>query len=251
MNHAPLPSHHVEYEVRAGYLSIVADDGATFSAYGAQPRLGERFPAVVLLHDWWGLNTAARLLAVQLAQAGFYVVAPDLFDGKHAATAREAAVLVEEIARKRRFRRVMESFDVLETNLHATRRTAVVGIGMGGGLAFRAAIQYPHREAAVVALSGFPQTYSGQFRNCPVPVLAVYGGADPLIPRPMIDRLRAELNTAVLHDHHRLTIIDGAGHEFFPDDPTDAERMHGSQALAHAVAYLNHHLRPSQAKTLP
>lgn len=243
MNHTPRPSSHVEYEVRAGYIRIVADDGTTFAAYGAQPRLGERFPAIVLLHDWWGLNDAVRMLAVQLAQTGFYVVAPDLFDGKQAANARDAAVLVEEIARKRRFRRVMEAFDVMEAHQHATHRVAVVGLGLGGGLAFRAAIQYPHREAAAVAFSGFPQTYSGQFRNCPVPVMAVFGSSDPLVPAAMIDRLRAEFAASELRDQHRVVVIEGAGHELFPADPSNAERAHGTRALASAVNFLNAHLR--------
>jgi carboxymethylenebutenolidase len=246
MNHPSHPSHFVEYEVHASYMQVVADDGGQFPGYAARPRLGERFPAIVLLHDWWGLNAAVRMVAIRLARAGFYVVAPDLFDGKHAANAREAAALVEEMARQRRFSRVIESLDVLEKHQHSTRRVAVAGIGLGGGLAFRAAIQHPHREAAVVAFSGFPQTYSGKFGSCPVPICAVYGSADPLISQTMIERLRGELASSALRDQHRVVVIDGAAHDLFPDDPSDAEREYGTRALAQAIGFLQEHLRPTE-----
>lgn len=243
MNHPSHPSHFVEYEVHASYMQVVADDGGQFPGYAARPRLGERFPAVVLLHDWWGLDAATRMVAIRLARAGFYVVAPDLFDGRHAGTAREAAALVEQMARQRRFSRVIESLDVLEKHQHSTRRVAVAGIGLGGGLAFRAAIHYPHREAAAVAFSGFPQTYAGKFRSCPVPVMAIYGSADPLIPHTMVERLRAEFASSAMRDRHRIVVVDGAAHDLFVEDPTDAQQEAGTRALTQAVGFLNEHLR--------
>lgn len=243
MNHPSHPSHYVEYEVHASYMQVVAGNGGQFPGYAARPRLGERFPSVVLLHDWWGLNGAIRMLAIQVAQAGFYVLAPDLFDGRLAETAREAAGLVDEMARKRRFERVIESLDVLEKHQHSARRVAVIGVGLGGGLAFRAAIQHPHREAAVVSFSGFPQTYIGKFRSCPVPVLAIYGSADPLIPKTMIERLHGELKASALRDQHQVVTLEGAGHELFPEEPTDDERAIGARAFARAIAFLNAHLR--------
>lgn len=228
-------------------MSVVDDGGTMFTAYGARPRINERVPAVVLLHDWWGLSAAIRMLATQLAQAGFYVVAPDLFDGKLPTNAREAAAQVEEIAKKRRFRRVIEAFDVLETHDHANGHVAVAGVGLGGGLAFRAAIQYPHREAAAVAFSGFPQTYMGQFRECPVPIMAVFGANDHLIPRTMVERLRGEFSVSALRDKHQIVMIDGAQHDLFPDDPTDAQRANGALALSYGIDFLNFHLKTKRA----
>lgn len=242
---SPVP-RYVEYEIRAGYMDIVTDDGQYLTVYGAQPRIGERFPAVVLLHDWWGLNDAVRMVVKQIAQAGFYVVAPDLFDGNAAGSAREAAALVEDIAKKRRFHLVMEAMDAMEKNYHTGHRVAVAGIGLGGGMAFRAAVQYPHKEAAVVAFNGFPQMYIDSFKNCPVPIMAIYGTRDPLIPASMIARVKQSLESATLRDQHRLLMIEGAGHELFPNTPTDAEFEHGAEALAHGIAFLNTHLRQTK-----
>jgi carboxymethylenebutenolidase len=211
-------------------MQVVAGDGGQFPGYAARP----------------GLSGAMRMLAIQFAQAGFYALVPDLFDGQLAKTARQAASLVDEMARRRRFERVIESLDVLENHQHSTRRVAVIGVGLGGGLAFRAAIQHPHREAAAVSFSGFPQTYIGKFKACPVPVLAIYGSADPLIPQTMIERLRGELRLSALRDQHQVVTLEGAGHELFPEEPTDAEHETGARAVAQAVAFLNAHLRQPQ-----
>ena len=82
---------------------------------------------------------------------------------------------------------------------------------------------------AAVSFSGFPQTYIGKFRACPVPVLAFYGSADPLIPQTMVERLRGELRASALRDQHQVVTLDGAGHELFPEEPTDAERDTGAR----------------------
>jgi carboxymethylenebutenolidase len=47
-------------------------------------------PGVLLLHPWWGVTSAVRWWAEQLASAGRRVVVPDLYGGAIAATEAEA-----------------------------------------------------------------------------------------------------------------------------------------------------------------
>lgn len=47
-------------------------------------------PAVLLVHEWWGLNDQIKAVAAELADPGFIVLAVDLFDGKAATTASGA-----------------------------------------------------------------------------------------------------------------------------------------------------------------
>lgn len=47
-------------------------------------------PAVLLVHEWWGLNDQIKAVAAELADLGFIVLAVDLFDGKAATTASGA-----------------------------------------------------------------------------------------------------------------------------------------------------------------
>ena len=56
-------------------------NGITLSGYLATPRSGGPAPAVVMIHEWWGLNYDTTVLADALAAEGFVVLAADAFRG--------------------------------------------------------------------------------------------------------------------------------------------------------------------------
>src|SRR5437667_9714805 len=62
--------------------------GETARVY-ASPSRGQS-PSVVVFHPWWGLNDDVIAYADQLADSGFWVVAPDLVRGRLASTVEEA-----------------------------------------------------------------------------------------------------------------------------------------------------------------
>src|SRR5215470_13460911 len=53
-------------------------------------------PGVMVLHAWWGLNSFFQELCDRLARAGFVAFAPDLYQGRTAATIDEAKALLEQ-----------------------------------------------------------------------------------------------------------------------------------------------------------
>ena len=54
-------------------------------AYRAAPSQAGA-PRILLLHAWWGLNETIQRMADRLAQSGYDVLAPDLYDGVVAET---------------------------------------------------------------------------------------------------------------------------------------------------------------------
>src|SRR5690242_15801972 len=74
-------------------------DGRTVSGYLAVPEHGGG-PGVVVLHAWWGLTEPFRQVCDWLAQAGFVALAPDLYQGKTAATVEEAEALASALNRE-------------------------------------------------------------------------------------------------------------------------------------------------------
>ena len=66
----------------------------TNRSYLAVPAAGSG-PGVLVLHAWWGLTPFITGLCDRLAEAGFVALAPDLFDGRTAATPAEAEALVQ------------------------------------------------------------------------------------------------------------------------------------------------------------
>lgn len=73
-------------------------NGSAVSAYWSLAASPDA-PGVLVLHAWWGLNSFFKRYCDRLAEAGFSVFAPSLFEGKTAATIPEAEALVQEFER--------------------------------------------------------------------------------------------------------------------------------------------------------
>ncbi len=210
----------IEYSVTSGHIQIALEDGQMLPAYWAHPNIGHRFPGIVLIHDWWGVNGVVRHLAQLFAQSGHYVIVPDLFNGKIASTHTEALTLVDGLGNEG-YKRVNSALSVLESHHRSNGSVAAVGLGMGGSLAFEAAIIRTDLEAAV-AYAGFPQRYLGHFKRARTPILAFYGTEEQFIPREMIDKLRQELAVNAGKLPHEVYMLNGAAHDLFIDiDPKE------------------------------
>lgn len=234
--------NHVEYAINSGFIQIVMDKGRQQPAYYAAPRLGRLFPAVALIHDWWGLTPIIRRLANHFAQTGYYVIVPDLFEGQRADSPRRAMELVEALGEERGMMRVSSALNVVEHHNHSNGQVACIGIGLGGSFAFNAAINRDDLEASV-AFGGFPQAYLGRFKNCNTPILALYGSEEPHIQPKTIEKLKRELAESMLGDQHEVSVIDGIGHTFFAEDLSEDERNQGRLALGKTMDFLQTHLK--------
>lgn len=229
---------HVEYTIVNGRVSIVGDDGAQIPAYWSHPDVGGKFPAVALIHDWWGITTLERRMAHLLAQLGYYVIIPDLFDGESARTPQEAMALVRAKG-ERSYGCVDTALYVLENHVRTSGHTAAVGLGMGGSLVFEAALTRRDLEAAVV-FYGFPQRYFGKFKDAHTPILAIYGSAEPHVDTDTIARLRRELGDSPFE--HEVVILDGAARDFLDEAPIpDDTHRPGTAAWTAMLAFLDKH----------
>lgn len=238
--------NNVEYAISSGFMQVIAEGGIPFPAYGANPMLGGRFPCITLVHDWWGLTNVVRHLAHSFAQAGYRVIAPDLFDGQIANSAQSAINLVQQLG-ERGSERVKLALDVVEHHHHSNGTVAAVGIGMGGGLVFEAALQRTNLEAAI-ALGGMPQSYLGRFKACTTPIMAIYGDQDKLISPDAVSKLRNELAAADLHEQHQVEVISGLGHEFFSSEHTPQHHDMNRLLMHKTLTFLDLHLKRGRNK---
>ncbi len=67
-----LPYAEIDDELVYGHFAIPAD-------------MIDPLPAVILIHDWWGLNDQMKQAAEKLASEGYIVLGVDLFGGEIAA----------------------------------------------------------------------------------------------------------------------------------------------------------------------
>ncbi len=166
-------------------------------------------PAIILVHEWWGLNDDMRLLANQFAAEGFIVLAVDLFGGKTASGPGEARKLMLG---------VFEHPDFAEQNLQQARnwvlniagasQVAVVGYGFGGGWSLNAAIALPDQFDAAVIFYGLVSDNEELLAAIDMPVLGFFGGVDKTIPVESVRKFDTALEN--LGKDHEVNIYPGA-----------------------------------------
>lgn len=233
----------VEYSIVHGRIGIVTEDGGMIPAFWAHPDMGGKFPAVAILHDWWGMTHTERRLANLFAGMGYYVIVPDLFHGKTASTPKEALELLTDLG-ERGYSYIDTALRALEIHHRVNGNVAAVGLGMGGSLAYEAALTRPDLEAAV-SCYGFPAKYVGRFKDAKAPILAIYGANEPHVTKSEINRLRTELKTSALA--HEVVILDGVGREFFEETTTPIAITAGKAAIHTILAFVERYVgRPSR-----
>lgn len=76
-------------------IEIPFGEGKTGSGYLVVPE-AESGPGVLVLHAWWGLNSFFHAFCDRLAEEGFVVLAPDMYQGRVGTTIEEATALNDQ-----------------------------------------------------------------------------------------------------------------------------------------------------------
>jgi len=137
-------------------------NGSTASGYLVKPSSGSG-PGVLVIQEWWGLDSGIKEMAERLGKAGFVALAPDLYHGQLAAHDEmdKAAHLMQSMPPDRAGRDMSGAIDYLASHSAVTSKSiGVVGFCMGGMLSFIIAANRPDKVSAVVPFYGFP---SGPF----------------------------------------------------------------------------------------
>jgi carboxymethylenebutenolidase len=134
-------------------------NGSEASGYLVRPEGGSG-PGVLVIQEWWGLDSGIKEMASRLAQAGFVALAPDLYHGELAAHDEmdKAGQLMQSMPPDRAARDMSGAIDYLASLDGVTGKgIGVVGFCMGGMLAFLIAAARPDKVIAAVPFYGFPQ----------------------------------------------------------------------------------------------
>jgi len=220
-------------------------DAFTIKAYLARPAGTKKsWPAVVIIHEWWGLNEHIKDLAQRFAREGYVALAPDLYSRlgyKVTKDATEAAQLMDSLPSQASLRDLNATMSYLKQQPSVDgMRIAAVGFCMGGTLALIMATHNSDVKAAVPFYGKVPPIETFRYLLCPV--LYHYGAKDGWVTKQEVDRLQQGLQ-----QHSKPGTVytyPEAGHAFFND--TRADAYHGPSAkLAweRTLAFLQEHLR--------
>ena len=109
------------------------------------------FPALIVIHEWWGLNDWVKQQAAKLAEQGYVALAIDLYRGKVADNPDMAHELMRGVPEDRANRDLRAAYDFLASQPNVKKdRIGSIGWCMGGGYALDVALAEPHLAGAII-----------------------------------------------------------------------------------------------------
>lgn len=205
-------------------VTIRTAAGRAVSASHIAPASGASGAAVVLFHEWWGLNNQIKAVAADLAaKRGYAVIAVDLFKGGVATTPAAARGLVGAVNETEALDTAAAWIDWARTQ--GAGRLATLGWCFGGGWSLNASLARP--VDATVIYYGNVAKKAAELAPLKGPVLGHFGRRDQHINAAMVDGFEAAMAAA----GKQLTVHwYDADHAFA--NPTGANYAERDAALA-------------------
>jgi carboxymethylenebutenolidase len=238
----PLPPVTASYrpyrpDIHAEYVKY-ASGADSIAAYLAYPERADRAPAIVVIHEIFGMSDFVRSTTEQLAKDGFVALAPDLLTrrGGTPASPDSARKLIATLNPDTITRDLDAGVAYVKT-LKAARpdRIGVIGFCWGGGQSFRYATNNPSLSAFVVCYGPAPNL--ADIARIKAPGFGAYAENDARIDQALPDVREAARAAGV---SYRATIYPGVGHGFLRarEQPGVAD-----QAWGDILAFFRDHLK--------
>jgi carboxymethylenebutenolidase len=135
-------------------------------------------PAIVVIHEWWGLNDWIKEQAADLASQGYVALAVDLYRGKVANDPETAHELMRGLPQDRGVRDLVAAANYLKTQKSVDpHRIGAVGWCMGGGFAAQFAVADPDLRAVAINYGSLP-TDPDALKQIHAAILGNFGALD-------------------------------------------------------------------------
>jgi len=212
-------------------------------------------PAVVMIHDVWGLSAHTRDYASRLANEGFAVLAIDLYRRARPEKIEDPGKWMRALSDREVLGDLGEAARFLAAHPETNGRVAVLGFCMGGmyalmagcvDLGFAASVPFygllSHAHGILHDPAGLhparkPREPIAMAAELRCPMLAFFGAEDTFIPLDDVRKLEQSLARA--RAGAEIVVVPGAGHAFMNDTRPDAYRPDAAaDAWRRTVAFL-------------
>ncbi len=164
------------------------------------PALEGKRPAVLVVHEWWGLNDYARKRARDLAELGYVAFAVDMFgDGKTAQHPDDAGKFAGEAMKNKhvaeaRFNAALDY--IKKQSTVDPKRIAAIGYCFGGGVVLHMARQGADLKGVVSFHGSLATDTPAQQGAVKARVLVFNGEADKMVPPEQVAAFKEEMTKA-------------------------------------------------------
>lgn len=233
--------HALPVENKAPVAGTTIDLGSS-KAYLSLPEGAGPFPAILVIHEWWGLNTNIELWADRLAKAGWAALAIDLYGGVVAVDRDGAMAAMKGVDDAKAGQIISAGLEFLASDprVHASKRAVIVWC-FGGGWSLQTALAHPELAGAII--------YYGHLVDDPAKlgaikarVLGIFGNKDQGIPPADVDKFEGALKQAgVRVEIHRYD----ADHAFANPSNPHYDQTNAADAWSHVMAFLAELKKPT------
>ncbi|MCB2408704.1 dienelactone hydrolase family protein [Hymenobacter lucidus] len=229
-------------------VTLTAPDNTQLNAYTARPTTEGPHPGIILLQEAFGVNGHIRSVADRLAQAGYAVIAPELFHrtaapGLEIAYSDFASVAMphfQAITPAGLAADVQAAYDWLQAQDKVTDKIGSIGFCLGGRVSFLANAVLP-LTAGVSYYGGGTHLLADRAAELHAPHLFFWGGQDKHIPREQVDTVTAALDAA--GKPYINTVISYADHGFHCDERASYHEAAAHEAWALTLAFFQEKMR--------
>jgi len=202
-----------------------AAPGGEMQAYLARPKGKEKLPAVIVIHEIFGLNAHIEDVARRMALEGFVVIAPDALSavGGTAANSSDIMGKMRQLDNAATIKNFTAAVRYLQTHPQTTGSVGCTGFCWGGAMTNQVAVNAPELKAAVPYYGNVPA--AEDVPRIKASMLCHYAGEDKRINEG-IPGFEAALKKAGIE--YQIHIYEGAQHGFNND--TGAGRYHKEAA---------------------
>lgn len=180
------------------------------------------YPALIVIHEWWGLNGLVKDQAMRLADQGYVALAVDLYRGKVATTSDIAHEITRGVPEDRVKRDLHAAFEFLASPPNVRKdRIGSIGWCMGGGYSLDVALQEPDLAADIINY-GHLATDAEALKKINATILGLFGGQDHGITPDDVHKFERALKG--LGQKIEVKIYDDAGHAFENPNNKDGYR---------------------------
>lgn len=232
------PSRPVISE-RLPYAEV--DDELVYGHFVFPADMVDPLPAIIVIHEWWGLNDNVRAMADRLAGEGFIVLAVDLFGGESATSPEQARQQMLRVVENPQAanENMRQAYEFVDSTAGAPR-IGSLGWCFGGGWSLNAAMLFPDELDATVIYYGQVTDDEEKLRPVSSPILGLFGAQDQGITVESVQNFEAALER--LRKNFEIHIYPGVDHAFA--NPTGAayNAAAAEDAWQKTVEFLNLHL---------
>ena len=216
-------------------------DGKQLTGFRSRPKNGKKdAPAIVVVHEWWGLNDNIRAASEQLAGEGYVALAVDLYGGKVATTPDSATSLMRAAGGNVESNRANLAAAIDYLRSQGAKKVGTIGWCFGGRWSLEAGLVGGSKVQAVVMYYGSPITDPAQLQQLKAPLLGLFGSQDSGIPVDSVKAMAAVLDK--LGKNETVEFFD-AGHGFANPSGRNYNAAAAESAWKRTTEFYAHYLK--------